>query len=110
MQNHGLYLSTWFPGLEPLKLKGNHRAAMFNLIPPDLGGYAKSWINQISKTFLCLKSLHLRKMIITNEDLSLLAHDRENILQVLKLEKCSGFLGSSQSHGPAGNFRDLFNL
>ena len=86
-----LYLNAQFPGLELLKLKGKTRAAMFNLIPPDWGGYAKSWINQISKTFQCLKSLHLRRMIITNEYLSLLARDRENILQVLKLEKCSGF-------------------
>ena len=86
-----LYLNARFPGLESLKLKGKPRVSMFNLIPSDWGGYAESWINQISKTFLCLKSLHLHRMIITNEDLSLMARDRENILQVLKLEKCSGF-------------------
>ena len=85
------YLSARFPGLESLKLKGKPRAAMLNLIPSGWGGYAESWINQISKTFQCLKSLHLRRMIVMNEGLSLLARDRENILQVLKLEKCLGF-------------------
>ena len=85
------YLSAQFPGLESLKLKGKPRAAMFNLIPLDWSEYVESWINYISKTFLCLKSLHLRRMIVTNEYLSLLARDRENILQVLKLENCLGF-------------------
>jgi coronatine-insensitive protein 1 len=84
-------LSARFPKLESLKLKGKPRAAMFNLIPQDWGGYAKPWINEISQKFLCLKALHLRRMIVTNEDLGVLACARGHILQVLKLEKCSGF-------------------
>lgn len=86
-----LDLSARFSGLESLKLKGKPRAAMFNLIPPDWGGYAGPWINGISETFLCLKALHLRRMIITDEDLRVLSRGRGHILQVLKLEKCSGF-------------------
>ena len=60
-----LYLSARFPGLESLKLKGKPRASMFNLIPPDWGGYAEPWINEISRTFLCLKSLRLCSIIVT---------------------------------------------
>ena len=39
------YLNAWFPGLGSLKLKGKPSDSMFNLIPPDLGGYAESCIN-----------------------------------------------------------------
>lgn len=84
-------LGARFPELESLKLKGKPRASMFNLIPQDWGGYAEPWINEISQTLLCLKALHLRRMIVTDEDLRALARARGHILQVLKLEKCSGF-------------------
>lgn len=84
-------LSARFSRVESLKLKGKPRAAMFNLIPPDWGGYAEPWINKISETFLCLKALHLRRMIVADEDLRVLSRGRGHILQVLKLEKCSGF-------------------
>lgn len=41
------------------------------------GGYAQRWIDQISFTFLCLclKVLHLRKMIVTDDDLATLVRD-----------------------------------
>lgn len=84
-------LSARFPGIESLKLKGKPRAAMFNLIPLDWGGYAAPWLKEISENLLCLKALHLRRMVVTDEDLRVLACGRGRILQVLKLEKCSGF-------------------
>lgn len=85
------YLSARFPGIESLKLKGKPRAAMFNLIPLDWGGYAAPWLKEISENLLRLKVLHLRRMVVTDEDLRVLARGRGHILQVLKLEKCSGF-------------------
>eukprot|EP01018_Ginkgo_biloba_P040863 Gb_41378 [translate_table: standard] len=84
-------LSKRFPRLESLKLKGKPRAAMFNLIPPDWGGYAEPWVNEISETFLCLKAVHFRRMIVTDDDLRTLVRGRGHMLQSLKLEKCSGF-------------------
>ncbi|XP_014496267.1 coronatine-insensitive protein 1 [Vigna radiata var. radiata] len=80
-----------FPHLESLKLKGKPRAAMFNLIPEDWGGHVTPWVEEISQYFDCLKSLHFRRMIVTDSDLQLLARSRGHVLQALKLDKCSGF-------------------
>ncbi|KAJ0465960.1 putative leucine-rich repeat domain superfamily, transport inhibitor response 1 [Helianthus annuus] len=80
-----------FPFVESLKLKGKPRAAMYNLIPEDWGGFATPWVEELSKSFSSLKALHFRRMIVKDEDLELLARDRGHVLQVLKLDKCSGF-------------------
>ncbi|RRT73510.1 hypothetical protein BHE74_00034974 [Ensete ventricosum] len=80
-----------FPNLESLKLKGKPRAAMFNLIPEDWGGYAGPWIREIAKGFNCLKSLHLRRMIVKDDDLAVLVKARGHMLESFKLDKCSGF-------------------
>ncbi|KAJ4969712.1 hypothetical protein NE237_002811 [Protea cynaroides] len=80
-----------FRCLESLKLKGKPRAAMFNLIPEDWGGYAGPWIREIAESFNYLKALHFRRMIVEDADLELLARARGRLLQVLKLDKCSGF-------------------
>ncbi|KAF5736597.1 RNI-like superfamily protein [Tripterygium wilfordii] len=80
-----------FKHLESLKLKGKPRAAMFNLIPEDWGGYVTPWISEIAESFNCLKSIHFRRMIVSDSDLELLVSARGRTLQVLKLDKCSGF-------------------
>ncbi|KAM0953422.1 putative leucine-rich repeat domain superfamily, transport inhibitor response 1 [Dioscorea sansibarensis] len=81
-----------FPHLESLKLKGKPRASMFdNLIPEDWGGHAGPWINEIADAFVCLKALHLRRMIVTDADIKVLVGARGRILESLKLDKCSGF-------------------
>ncbi|AES99527.2 putative leucine-rich repeat domain, L domain-containing protein [Medicago truncatula] len=80
-----------FPHLESLKLKGKPRAAMFNLIPENWGGFVNPWVREIENYFDCLKSLHFRRMIVTDDDLSILARSRHQSLYSLKLEKCSGF-------------------
>ncbi|MBA0781524.1 hypothetical protein Gotri_002445 [Gossypium trilobum] len=80
-----------FRHLESLKLKGKPRAAMFNLIPEDWGGYVTPWVNEIAENFNCLKAVHFRRMIVKDSDLEVLARSRGKVLQVLKLDKCSGF-------------------
>ncbi|THU51762.1 hypothetical protein C4D60_Mb06t34450 [Musa balbisiana] len=80
-----------FPNLESLKLKGKPRAAMFNLIPEDWGGYAGPWVREIAEAFNCLKSLHFRRMIVKDEDITVLVKARGHMLESLKLDKCSGF-------------------
>ncbi|KAL4379186.1 hypothetical protein GQ457_02G022370 [Hibiscus cannabinus] len=80
-----------FRHLESLKLKGKPRAAMFNLIPEDWGGYVTPWVNEIAENFNCLKSVHFRRMIVKDSDLEVLARSRGKVLQGLKLDKCSGF-------------------
>ncbi|XP_061986141.1 coronatine-insensitive protein 1 [Populus nigra] len=88
-----------FNDIESLKLKGKPRAAMFfNLIPEDWGGFVTPWVNEIAESFNCLKSLHFRRMIVKDSDLELLARSRGRLLQVLKLDKCSGFSTDGLSH------------
>jgi hypothetical protein len=59
----------WY--LESLKLKGKPRAAMFNLIPEDWGGYVMPWVNKITESFIYLKLLHFQGMIVRDLDLEL---------------------------------------
>ncbi|XVE52552.1 hypothetical protein DITRI_Ditri02bG0131000 [Diplodiscus trichospermus] len=80
-----------FQHLESLKLKGKPRAAMFNLIPEDWGGYVTPWVKEIAENFNCLKSVHFRRMIVKDSDLEILARSRGKVLHVLKLDRCSGF-------------------
>lgn len=80
-----------FGHLESLNLKGKPRAAMFNLIPEDWGGYVTPWVKEIAESFNCLKSIHFRRMIVNDLDLELLARARGRVLHALKLDKCSGF-------------------
>lgn len=87
-----------FPHLESLKLKGKPRAAMFNLIPEDWGGYVTPWVQEIAENFNCLKFLHFRRMIVDDSDLELLARSRGKLLQSLKLDKCSGFSTNGLLH------------
>uniref|UniRef100_A0A1D1XD13 Coronatine-insensitive protein 1 n=1 Tax=Anthurium amnicola TaxID=1678845 RepID=A0A1D1XD13_9ARAE len=84
-------LRTRFPHLESLKLKGKPRAAMFNLIPEDWGGYAGPWVSEIADGFDCLKAIHFRRMIVKDADIELLVRSRGPALISLKLDKCSGF-------------------
>lgn len=64
---------------------------MFNLIPPDWGGYAKHWIREIAVNLPYLEFVHLRRMVVSDEDLLTLAKERRHMLRVLKLDTCSGF-------------------
>lgn len=85
-------LSRRFPQLESLKLKGKPRAAMFNLIPEDWGGYVTPWVEEIVRSFGKMKALHFRRMIVKDSDLELLSNSAAGkVLEVLKLDKCSGF-------------------
>lgn len=84
-------LTRRFPRLESLRLKGKPRAAMFNLIPENWGGYAGPWINEIADAFNCLKNIHFRRMIVSDDDINILVRARGHMLLALQLDKCSGF-------------------
>ncbi|KAI3721089.1 hypothetical protein L2E82_32093 [Cichorium intybus] len=103
-------LSRRFPYLESLKIKGKPRAAMYNLIPEDWGGFATPWVEEITKSFSCIKAVHFRRMIVRDEDLEVLARERGSVLQVLKLDKCSGFTTDGLLHicRSCRNLRILF--
>jgi coronatine-insensitive protein 1 len=82
----------------------------YNLIPEDWGGYATPWIEEIATSFTCLKAIHFRRMIVTDSDLKLLAQSRGRALQVLMLDKCSGFSTDGLLHicRLCRNLRTLF--
>ncbi|KAI3518554.1 hypothetical protein L1887_07359 [Cichorium endivia] len=86
-----LRLRQRFPLLESLTIKGKPRAAMFDLIPEDWGGYVTPWIAEISSYLNCLKAIHFRRMIVRDSDIDLLTRTRGQDLRVLKLDLCSGF-------------------
>ncbi|XP_071706002.1 coronatine-insensitive protein 1-like [Rutidosis leptorrhynchoides] len=80
-----------FPLLESLTVKGKPRAAMFDLIPEDWGGYVTPWVREITNSLKCLKSVHFRRMIVRDSDIDILTRTRGHELRVLKLDLCSGF-------------------
>ncbi|TVU36461.1 hypothetical protein EJB05_18396 [Eragrostis curvula] len=80
-----------FPRLESLAIKGKPRAAMYGLIPEDWGAYAAPWLAELAAPLECLKAVHLRRMTVTDDDIAVLVRARGHMLQVLKLDKCSGF-------------------
>lgn len=86
-------LARRFPCLLSLKLKSKPRAAMFDLIPPAWGGAAAPWLARLAlpRSFDLLRSLHLRRMVVTDADLSLLAAAKAVLLLSLKLDRCDGF-------------------
>lgn len=80
-----------FPLLESLTVKGKPRAAMFDLIPEDWGGFVTPWVREIATSLNCLKAIHFRRMIVRDSDIDLLTRTRGHELRVLKLDLCSGF-------------------
>ncbi|KAF3556795.1 hypothetical protein F2Q69_00017688 [Brassica cretica] len=84
-------LARRFPNLRSLKLKGKPRAAMFNLIPDNWGGFVTPWVNEIALSLRRIRSVHFRRMIVRDLDLDVLARARGDELEVLKLDKCLGF-------------------
>jgi coronatine-insensitive protein 1 len=64
---------------------------MYGLIPDDWGAYAAPWLTELAAPLECLKAVHLRRMTVTDDDIAELVRARGHMLQVLKLDKCSGF-------------------
>ncbi|GJV99195.1 hypothetical protein Tco_1554447 [Tanacetum coccineum] len=56
------------------------------------------WIQEISASFKCLKSLHIRNVAIHDSDLKLLARTRGKDLKVLKIVGCEGISESGLMH------------
>jgi coronatine-insensitive protein 1 len=64
---------------------------MYGLIPEHWGAYAAPWLTELAAPLHCLKAVHLRCMTVTDVDIAELIGARDHMLQVLKLDKCSGF-------------------
>ncbi|XVE69361.1 hypothetical protein DITRI_Ditri09bG0145900 [Diplodiscus trichospermus] len=87
-----------FQHIESLKLKGKPRSAMFKISPKDWGEEVEPWVNEIAEDFNCLKSVHFRRLIVRDSDIEVLARSKGKVLQVLKLDECSGFSTDGLMH------------
>lgn len=79
-----------FPRLRSLTLKGKPHFADFNLVPPDWGGYLYPWIEAMAKASINLEELRLKRMVVSDESLELLARSFPNF-KSLVLVSCEGF-------------------
>ncbi|XP_008791063.1 transport inhibitor response 1-like protein Os04g0395600 [Phoenix dactylifera] len=79
-----------YPRLRSLTVKGKPHFADFNLVPHDWGGFALPWIEAAARGCPGLEELRLKRMIVFDESLELLARSFPNF-KVLVLISCEGF-------------------
>ncbi|KAL3653889.1 Protein AUXIN SIGNALING F-BOX 3 [Castilleja foliolosa] len=79
-----------FPRLRSLTLKGKPHFADFNLVPHDWGGFVYPWIEAMAKSGINLEELRLKRMVVSDESLELLAKSFPNF-KSLVLISCEGF-------------------
>ncbi|KAJ8476842.1 hypothetical protein OPV22_020569 [Ensete ventricosum] len=79
-----------FPGMKSLSVKGKPHFADFNLVPYDWGGFALPWIEAAARSCPGLEELRLKRMVVTDDGLELLARSFPNF-KSLVLISCEGF-------------------
>lgn len=85
-------LTRRFKCLRGLRLKGKPRAAEYNLVRSNWGGYAEPWLRELKGHYRDLSTLQLRRVTVLDSDLALIASSTySSALQVLHLHKCVGF-------------------
>ncbi|MQM03445.1 hypothetical protein Taro_036231 [Colocasia esculenta] len=81
---------TRFPALRSVFIKGKPHFADFNLVPHDWGSDAHAWITALAAGCPLLEELRLKRMVVTDESLELVAKSFRNF-KVLVLTSCEGF-------------------
>lgn len=79
-----------FPAVRSLSLKGKPHFADFNLVPHDWGAFVCPWIEALAKSRVNLEELRLKRMVITDDSLELIARSFSNF-KSLVLVSCEGF-------------------
>ena len=79
-----------FPGIKSLSVKGKPHFADFNLVPYDWGGFALPWIVAAARLCSGLEELRLKRMVVNDDGLELLARSFPNF-KSLVLISCEGF-------------------
>ncbi|CAA7037338.1 unnamed protein product [Microthlaspi erraticum] len=79
-----------FKRVNSLVLKGKPRFADFNLIPPDWGAQFAPWVSATAKAYPWLEKVSLKRMLVTDDDLALLAESFP-VFKELTLLCCEGF-------------------
>ncbi|CAN4093126.1 unnamed protein product [Withania somnifera] len=97
-----------FPEVRSVELKGKPHFADFNLVPEGWGAYVYPWILAMSKSYPWLEEIKLKRMVITDESLELIAKSFKNF-RVLVLSSCDGFTTDGLA-AIAANCRNLREL
>ncbi|KAF5462543.1 hypothetical protein F2P56_018542, partial [Juglans regia] len=97
-----------FPELRSIELKGKPHFADFNLVPDGWGGYVAPWISAMAAAYPWLEEIRLKRMVITDENLELIAKSFKNF-KVLVLSSCEGFSTEGLA-AVAANCRNLREL
>ncbi|GLT42520.1 hypothetical protein SLA2020_165150 [Shorea laevis] len=79
-----------FPEVRSVELKGKPHFADFNLVPEGWGGYVLPWIVEMATAYPWLEEVRLKRMVVTDECLELIAKSFKNF-KVLVLFSCEGF-------------------
>ncbi|KAE8693753.1 Protein TRANSPORT INHIBITOR RESPONSE 1 [Hibiscus syriacus] len=97
-----------FPEVRSIELKGKPHFADFNLVPDGWGGYVLPWIVEMAGAYPCLEEIRLKRMVVTDESLELIAKSFKNF-KVLVLFSCEGFSTDGLAAIAAGckNLREL---
>lgn len=79
-----------FPCLRSLSVKGKPHFADFDLVPAGWGATAEPWVDALARACPGLEELRLKRMVVTDECLKLLARSFPNF-KSLVLVSCEGF-------------------
>ncbi|KAK4408001.1 protein TRANSPORT INHIBITOR RESPONSE 1 [Sesamum angolense] len=97
-----------FPEVRALEMKGKPHFADFNLVPEGWGAYVHPWIRAMSEAYPLLEEIKLKRMVVTDESLELIARSFKNF-KVLVLSSCEGFTTDGLA-SIAANCRNLREL
>ncbi|XP_009763830.1 transport inhibitor response 1-like protein [Nicotiana tabacum] len=79
-----------FKRVTSVAIKGKPRFADFSLLPPDWGAHFAPWASVLGEAYRGLEKLYLKRMSITDDDLSLLARCFPHFKELV-LVCCDGF-------------------
>ncbi|KAJ8898694.1 hypothetical protein K2173_004728 [Erythroxylum novogranatense] len=97
-----------FPDVRSVELKGKPHFADFDLVPKGWGGYVSPWIDAMSTAYPWLEEIRLKRMVVSDEALELIAKSFKNF-KVLVLFSCEGFSTDGLA-SIAANCRNLREL
>nr|AVV48459.1 F-box protein [Bassia scoparia] len=97
-----------FKDVRSVTIKGKPHFADFNLVPDGWGAHALPWISQFCDAFPALEELRLKRMVVTDEALELIAKKLKSF-KVLVLSFCDGFSTDGLA-SIAANCRNLKTL
>lgn len=79
-----------FRSIKSVVLKGKPRFADFNLVPYGWGAHFQPWVNSFGAAYRCLERICLKRMTITDNDLTIIAESFP-LFRDLILICCEGF-------------------